>query len=181
MRWSDEMVETATQMWSEGHSGTEIALALGGGLTKNSVIGKMHRLEQTQRRVKRRSVVSEKAAKPKANKSKAECPIIPASAACPSVETAAVPFERFPKPAGPSDIRWPEGVGLLEATMMHCRAVQDERGSDGLAMFCGHPVHVRPDGARSSWCIEHLRRFVDPAFLDQALTGGPVRTVRRSA
>lgn len=42
--WSDESVATLTRLHGEGASASEIARALGGRLTRNSVIGKSHRL-----------------------------------------------------------------------------------------------------------------------------------------
>jgi GcrA cell cycle regulator len=42
--WTDERVELLAKMWSEGLSASQIAAALGGGVTRNAVIGKVHRL-----------------------------------------------------------------------------------------------------------------------------------------
>ena len=41
--WTDDRVETLTQLWREGASATQIANRLG-GVTRNAVIGKIHRL-----------------------------------------------------------------------------------------------------------------------------------------
>ena len=43
MSWTPERIETAKAMWIAGRSATEIANHLG-GLTRNAVIGKVHRL-----------------------------------------------------------------------------------------------------------------------------------------
>ena len=43
MSWTDERVETLRTMWSEGKSASQIAKELG-GITRNAVIGKVHRL-----------------------------------------------------------------------------------------------------------------------------------------
>ena len=43
MSWTDERVETLKTMWSEGKSASQIAKELG-GVTRNAVIGKVHRL-----------------------------------------------------------------------------------------------------------------------------------------
>ena len=43
MSWTDERVETLKKMWSEGQSASQIAKELG-GVTRNAVIGKVHRL-----------------------------------------------------------------------------------------------------------------------------------------
>jgi GcrA cell cycle regulator len=44
MSWTDERVELLSRLWLEGRSASQIATALGGGLTRNAVIGKVHRL-----------------------------------------------------------------------------------------------------------------------------------------
>ena len=43
MSWTDERVETLKRMWNEGQSASQIAKELG-GVTRNAVIGKVHRL-----------------------------------------------------------------------------------------------------------------------------------------
>jgi GcrA cell cycle regulator len=44
MSWTDEKVEQLKQHWMEGKSASQIATLLGQGLTRNAVIGKVHRL-----------------------------------------------------------------------------------------------------------------------------------------
>jgi GcrA cell cycle regulator len=44
MSWTDERVEQLKQHWTEGKSASQIAGLLGNGLTRNAVIGKVHRL-----------------------------------------------------------------------------------------------------------------------------------------
>ena len=44
MSWTDEKVERLKQHWMEGWSASKIARLLGEGLTRNAVIGKVHRL-----------------------------------------------------------------------------------------------------------------------------------------
>ena len=41
--WTDDRVETLTQLWTGGASASQIARSLG-GVTRNAVIGKIHRL-----------------------------------------------------------------------------------------------------------------------------------------
>ena len=48
MSWSDERVETLKRMWGEGQSASQIAKELG-GVTRNAVIGKVHRLGLSNR------------------------------------------------------------------------------------------------------------------------------------
>ena len=42
--WSDERVALLGKLWGEGLSASQIAAILGGGVTRNAVIGKVHRL-----------------------------------------------------------------------------------------------------------------------------------------
>ncbi len=48
MSWTDERVEILKRMWGEGQSASQIAKALG-GVTRNAVIGKVHRLGLSNR------------------------------------------------------------------------------------------------------------------------------------
>ena len=48
MSWTDERVEILTKMWAEGNSASQIAKELG-GVTRNAVIGKVHRLGLSNR------------------------------------------------------------------------------------------------------------------------------------
>ncbi len=48
MSWTDDRVETLKKMWTEGQSASQIAKELG-GVTRNAVIGKVHRLGLSNR------------------------------------------------------------------------------------------------------------------------------------
>lgn len=48
MSWTDERVEVLKKLWSEGLSASQIAAQLG-GVTRNAVIGKVHRLKLSGR------------------------------------------------------------------------------------------------------------------------------------
>ncbi|WP_370211855.1 GcrA family cell cycle regulator [Roseovarius sp.] len=48
MSWNDERVEILKKMWAEGQSASQIAKELG-GVTRNAVIGKVHRLGLSNR------------------------------------------------------------------------------------------------------------------------------------
>lgn len=48
MSWTEERVETLKRMWSDGQSASQIAKELG-GVTRNAVIGKVHRLGLSNR------------------------------------------------------------------------------------------------------------------------------------
>jgi GcrA cell cycle regulator len=44
MSWTDERVETLRKLWLDGRSASQIAAELSNGITRNAVIGKVHRL-----------------------------------------------------------------------------------------------------------------------------------------
>jgi GcrA cell cycle regulator len=44
MAWTEESISSLRAMWSEGKSASQIAASLGGNITRNAVIGKVHRL-----------------------------------------------------------------------------------------------------------------------------------------
>ncbi|MCA0425255.1 MAG: GcrA cell cycle regulator, partial [Proteobacteria bacterium] len=48
MSWTDERIERLKKLWSEGLSASQIAAELG-GVTRNAVIGKVHRLHLSGR------------------------------------------------------------------------------------------------------------------------------------
>jgi GcrA cell cycle regulator len=49
MGWTDERVELLKKLWLEGLSASQIAGILGEGVTRNAVIGKVHRLKLSGR------------------------------------------------------------------------------------------------------------------------------------
>jgi len=49
MGWTDERVELLKKLWMEGLSASQIAAELGEGVTRNAVIGKVHRLKLSAR------------------------------------------------------------------------------------------------------------------------------------
>ena len=48
MAWTDERIKQLRQLWCEGQSASKIAEQLG-GVTRNAVIGKIHRLGLSNR------------------------------------------------------------------------------------------------------------------------------------
>jgi GcrA cell cycle regulator len=94
MSWTDERVETLKRMWTEGQSASQIAKELG-GVTRNAVIGKVHRLGLSNRVGGKED--EELAPAPAA---KAEAPSRPEPAARPA-EPAAAPRPAAERPVAP--------------------------------------------------------------------------------
>ncbi|NOD77046.1 MULTISPECIES: GcrA family cell cycle regulator [unclassified Ruegeria] len=106
MSWTDERVELLKKMWGEGQSASQIAKELG-GVTRNAVIGKVHRLGLSNRAAGASPAKSEPKEKP-APAPKAEAKPKPAPkteparpAPAPAAEAKpAVPARRQIIPAG---------------------------------------------------------------------------------
>ncbi|MEO0344208.1 MAG: GcrA family cell cycle regulator [Pseudomonadota bacterium] len=71
MSWTDERVETLKKMWGEGKSASQIAKELG-GITRNAVIGKVHRLGLSNRSAPKKAAAP---TKEKAAKAEAKVPV----------------------------------------------------------------------------------------------------------
>ena len=89
MSWTDERVEKLKELWTEGMSASQIAKVLG-GVTRNAVIGKVHRLGLSNRTQGEEPKVAEA---PKAKAAPAPKPAAPPKAAAPE------PVAEAPAPA----------------------------------------------------------------------------------
>ena len=97
MSWTDERVETLKKMWGEGQSASQIAKELG-GVTRNAVIGKVHRLGLSNRTTGGGTAKAE--AKPKAKPAaKAETKPKPAKPEPPELKTEAAAPPKSTLPA----------------------------------------------------------------------------------
>jgi len=84
MSWTDERVDLLKKMWSEGQSASQIAKELG-GVTRNAVIGKVHRLGLSNR-----TGGAAEPAKPEAKAEKTEAKPVKATAESKAEEKPAV-------------------------------------------------------------------------------------------
>ena len=91
MSWTDERVEKLKELWAEGISASQIAKVLG-GVTRNAVIGKVHRLGLSNRTTTGEEAKPAEAPKPKAKAAPAEKPAAPAEPAPKPQEAAAAPL-----------------------------------------------------------------------------------------
>ena len=101
MSWTDERVELLKKMWTEGQSASQIAKELG-GVTRNAVIGKVHRLGLSNR-----AGGGTQTATPAPNKPEAAAPEPEAATAAPK------PRKAEPR-ATPADLDTPEAVSEPE-------------------------------------------------------------------
>ncbi|WP_218625173.1 GcrA family cell cycle regulator, partial [Sphingomonas sp. dw_22] len=100
MSWTDERIDTLKKMWDSGLTATQIAEELG-GVSRNAVIGKAHRLGLPSRPspVKPNEAKAESAPKP------APTPAAAAPAA------AAPPFSGFRSPGAPAEQQTTPALG----------------------------------------------------------------------
>ena len=97
MSWTDERVETLKKMWGEGQSASQIAKELG-GVTRNAVIGKVHRLGLSNRATSGASKADAKPKAPKAETKPKAAPKAAEAAPKPSAPAAAEPASSTPPP-----------------------------------------------------------------------------------
>ncbi len=166
MSWTDERVETLKKMWGEGQSASQIAKELG-GVTRNAVIGKVHRLGLSNRTTAGAPAAkAETKAKPAAPKAepKAKQPAKAAEPAPAEAEPETPPKPNLPIrkqiiPAGQplppqpsaneispealakvSEIeKKAKKIGLMELTERTCKWPVGDPATDDF-WFCGLPV-----------------------------------------
>lgn len=134
--WTDARVATLKKLWAEGWSGGEIAKQLG-GVTRNAVIGKVHRLGLGPR-------TPCKPVKTNPPKSENPHPLIAERRPKPSPRLVAKPKK---KKTG-DEVRKPHHIPLEALTPSTCR--WPYRHEDGSWSFCG--CDVAPG---SVYCAHH--------------------------
>ena len=157
MSWTDDRVETLKRMWGEGQSASQIAKELG-GVTRNAVIGKVHRLGLSNRTggaAPKHAPKAEPRAKPstaakpearaKAEVRPADKPILPMRK---PIITAGQPLPPQPSaneisPEALASVREIEKkskkITLMELTERTCKWPVGDPATDDF-WFCGLPV-----------------------------------------
>ena len=176
MSWTDERVETLKKMWGEGQSASQIAKELG-GVTRNAVIGKVHRLGLSNRTT---TSTAKSDAKPKAAKAEPKAKAAPKADAAPKAATPiAEPTTPPPPPSRARRAIIPAGqplppqpsaneispealakvsevekkskkIGLMELTERTCKWPVGDPATDDF-WFCGLPVK-----AGKPYCEAHV-------------------------
>jgi GcrA cell cycle regulator len=151
MGWTDERVETLKKLWLDGLSASQIAKQLG-GVTRNAVIGKVHRLGLSGRAAP---------SHPSRTTFKAPRPPRPISMPQPRPRTAALeqrPAHAAAVPA-PRPVPYVEGPGtatVLTLGAHMCKWPIGDPSSDDFT-FCG-----RRAGEEGPYCIDHARMAYQP-------------------
>jgi GcrA cell cycle regulator len=165
MSWTPERVELLKELWAKGLSASNIAGRLGQGITRNAVIGKVHRLNLAGRAPQPRSEV----ARPRKVREPAHPGRQVAPLTLPNMGNVAlkptirmVPVERplampEPKPLRLVDAAKGDGrITILQLSDKTCKWPIGDPGDEAFC-FCGHSPR---DG--SPYCDFHAGRAYQP-------------------
>jgi GcrA cell cycle regulator len=142
MGWTDERVATLKKLWLDGLSASQIAKQLG-GVTRNAVIGKVHRLGLSGR----------------AAPSQPTRPVFKAPRAPRPIAASPAPIRRAPTPlmAAPVYSREETGSATVLTLGAHmCKWPIGDPAVDGFS-FCG-----RRTGEDGPYCTDHARLAYQP-------------------
>jgi GcrA cell cycle regulator len=162
LSWTEERVEQLKKLWSEGFSASQIAAELG-GVTRNAVIGKVHRLGLSGR-AKTPALPAQRAKKPPVRQ-----PVSPSARPHGGLETVGntvlkMDFLPAPKPqiiVQPkiftlADSPLVENAGILELTEQTCKWPVGDPG-DRSFHFC-----ARRSESNVPYCGYHARVAYQP-------------------
>lgn len=168
MSWTDERIETLKTLWAEGLSGSQIAFRMDGNVTRNAVIGKLHRLGLLG--------LAKRTKGWEANRHKARrCPRAPSHSADPSPALGKPPFKTDSyahngfNSKGLEALKHPSAVALVESPPL----LDDPKPEDRIAVIdlkewhCRWPIGVpgeagfghcgRSKTSGISYCETHAR------------------------
>jgi GcrA cell cycle regulator len=145
MGWTDERVETLKKLWMDGLSASQIAKQLG-GVTRNAVIGKVHRLGLSGRAAP---------SHPSRPAFRAPRPPRPIPAPAPR-QRAMEPRPHAPAPRPMPFVELPGTATVLTLGRHMCKwPIGDPSSTD--FTFCG-----RRAGDESPYCTDHARVAYQP-------------------
>ncbi|MFC6198933.1 GcrA family cell cycle regulator [Ponticaulis profundi] len=160
MSWTEERVEALKKLWTEGHSASQIANQLG-GVTRNAVIGKVHRLGLSGRATPSRPVKRPpRLARPKPTPQRVEQPVKAKVEPEAVEETAATPALPTVAPRGdevlaPATLSNGEHANVLNLRESMCKwPIGDPMDKD--FAFCGRAAADGP------YCKEHAKVAFQP-------------------
>ncbi len=162
MGWTDERVELLKKLWLDGLSASQIAKQLG-GVTRNAVIGKVHRLGLSGRAAP---------SQPTRSVFKAPRPVRPATPAAPRRVEAAQPVVR----AEPRPIVYDEQPGsatVLTLGAHMCKWPIGDPSADSFT-FCGK--RIDEDGP---YCAGHAKIAYQPQQARKGKANDLARSLRR--
>ncbi len=162
MPWTDERVEMLKKLWSDGLSASQIAGRLGMGVTRNAVIGKVHRLNLAGRATQPRNSTPRAPREPRMpGIARPQSPSMPTagSAALKAYTRAEARPLSLPEPKPLRLVELPKDgrITILHLSDKTCRWPIGDPGTEEFC-FCGH-------GPRESspYCEYHARIAYQPA------------------
>ncbi|NDB68127.1 MAG: GcrA cell cycle regulator [Methylocystaceae bacterium] len=157
MSWTDERVELLRKLWSDGLSASQVAAELGAGITRNAVIGKIHRLGLAERA---KTVVSSRPRVAKAPRQPAQ----PRSSSHVIAGNVALSFApqiyAAPRIRPEEEVVIPmsERVTLMELRESMCRWPMGDPTTPEFR-FCGGPSPI----GEGPYCAYHARVAYQPS------------------
>jgi GcrA cell cycle regulator len=153
MTWTEQKIQMLKDMWGN-HSASEIAEHIG-GLTRNAVIGKAHRLKLSVQKAAEAGGMARVAGGMGAIKSSRKRVMMRALPTVPPPVTVLRPVptakDIFRSLEGIGGVKRSEGVAVTKVGERHCRwPVGDPRSPD--FRFCGCTAH---EGL--PYCVDHAR------------------------
>jgi GcrA cell cycle regulator len=164
MPWTVERVDMLRKLWAEGHSASQIAAKLGQGVTRNAVIGKVHRLNLAGRVTQNRPAAPR--APRQANGGRSTRPHAPSMPTAGS--SALKPMLRADVAPRPMPLPEPKPLRLVDfskdgrITVLHlsdktCRWPSGDPGTEEFC-FCGHQPREN-----SPYCAYHAQIAYQPS------------------
>ena len=157
--WTEERVEMLKKLWNDGLSASQIAARLAGGVTRNAVIGKVHRLGLSGRATTSR-VTTARPRRPRQPSHPGRPSALPtagATALKPQSYSKPTPLPE-PEPEPLRLVDMPEGgrITILMLSDKTCKWPIGDPGSEEFC-FCGHSPK-----AGMPYCDYHARVAYQP-------------------
>ena len=162
MNWTDERVELLRKLWAEGLSASQIATQLG-GVSRNAVIGKVHRLKLSARG--RTTSTQPRAKKVSTTTSAAKQPARTPRPVATSVGATALAVQFDAEPVARQVVRVSENVvlpisrqlTLIQLTERTCKWPNGDPLTEEFS-FCGNEA-----GENGPYCAYHSKLAYQPA------------------
>jgi GcrA cell cycle regulator len=164
--WTEDRVGALKKLWLEGQSASQIAKALGGGVTRNAVIGKVHRLGLSGRAAPSQPArTTFRAARPRPTPA-------PAQPSAPRRIEAAQSRPVPPTPPRPEPLPDLPGTATVMTLGAHmCKWPIGDPSSTEFS-FCGRRA------SEGVYCVEHARVAYQPQVRKNG-AGELARSLRR--
>jgi GcrA cell cycle regulator len=148
--WTEDRVGALKKLWLEGQSASQIAKQLGGGVTRNAVIGKVHRLGLSGRATPSQPARAATTFRPARVRTTP-----PAQPSAPRRIEAAQPRPAAPTPPVQSVQELPGTATVLTLGAHMCKWPIGDPSSNEFS-FCGRRA------SESVYCVEHARVAYQP-------------------